>query len=242
MRVLIDAETYLYRAAASSEYEFEMHDDVWTYLCRIGDAKVAFEAEVARVEKLLPDHEIHLVFGDRTNFRYAVYGDYKSSRRKARRPAGYRALTDWAGVTWPSTSICNVEGDDVIGLMYRDGDVVYSRDKDLKTIPGLHLLEGEVVEVTPLDADRAFFGQVITGDATDGYPGIKGAGPVAAQKILGDCLTPEEMWQATLKAYLKAGETQAFAVQMARCARILREGEYDYDRGEPLLWNPPVPG
>lgn len=242
MRALIDAEVFLYRCAAAAEYEAELQPDVWTYLCRITDAKTAFEAEVAAIQDTLPDAEIHLCFGDRTNYRYAVYPEYKGNRRKTRRPAGYGALRPWAEAIWPSHFIANVEGDDVLALVARLGDVIVSRDKDLKTVPGLHLQGTEISEVTLPQADLAFYSQVLTGDAADGYPGCKGIGPVAASKALADCETEEQMWLAVQRAYLKAGHPVDFAVQMARCARILRPGEYDHNRRMPRLWTPPSSG
>ena len=91
-------------------------------------------------------------------------------------------------------------------------------------------------------ANLAFYSQVLTGDAADGYPGCKGIGPVAASKALADCETEEDMWLAVQRAYLKAGHPVDFAVQMARCARILRPGEYDHNRRMPRLWTPPSYG
>ena len=90
--------------------------------------------------------------------------------------------------------------------------------------------------------DAAFYSQVLTGDTADGYPGCKGIGPVAASKALADCKTEEDMWLAVQRAYLKAGHPVDFAVQMARCARILRPGEYDHNRRMPRLWTPPSYG
>ena len=240
MKTLIDADYYLYRAAAGSEYEAELTPDVWTYLCRITDAKDAFDAEIARIQAITPDHEIVLALGDTTNFRYAVYHDYKANRRKYRRPAGYQALRDWAKATWNAVTLPNTEGDDVMGVMADAGDVIVSPDKDLRTIPGLHLDGEEITEITQAQADRNFYIQVLTGDSTDGYPGCKGIGPVAAAKLLNGCNSEPEMWLAVLKAYVKAGFTTDFAVRMARCARILRPDEYDHHKREPILWCPPA--
>jgi hypothetical protein len=43
-----------------------------------------------------------------------------------------------------------------------------------------------------------------------------------------------------LAAYAKKGYAEPYVIAQARCARILRTGEYDHDKGIPLLWNPPV--
>jgi len=239
MKVLIDADYYLYRAACAAEYEAELTPDVWTYLCRITDAKNHFNDEMDRFQAICPDHELMLILGDAVNFRYAVYRDYKSNRQKQRRPAGYKALRKWASATWPTLTLANVEGDDILGVMAQEGDVIVSADKDLKTIPGLHLDGEAVVEVGEWQADVNFYTQILTGDTSDGYPGCKGVGPVKAAQLLAGCNTTQELWLAVIQAYAKAGLDINFALQMARCARILRPGEYDHDKQRAILWNPP---
>jgi len=194
-----------------------------------------------RLQDICPDHALVVVYGDRLNFRYGIYPEYKSNRRKYRRPAGYQSLRDWAASNFCSVSMANVEGDDVLGIEAQEGDVIVSRDKDLRTVPGLHLDGDGVIDVTRFEADLNFYMQILTGDATDGYPGLKGCGPVAAKRILADCRTESDMWAAVLAAYLKAGQTVDFAVRMARCARILRPGEYDHIKSQPVLWTPPRP-
>jgi DNA polymerase-1 len=240
MRILIDADYYLFRAATAAEYEVELTPDCWTYLCRITDAKDSFEAEVDRFQAIAPDHSPVLILGHSSNFRYAIYPDYKSNRRKYRRPAGLAAFRDWAAKNWPSLTLANVEGDDVLGVMAETGDIIVSRDKDLRTIPGLHLEGAGIIDVSLWEADFNFYRQILTGDATDGYPGCKGIGPIKAAQLLAECTTRLEMWQAVLKAYAKAGLEIDFAIQMARCARILRPGEYDHNKQTPILWNPPT--
>lgn len=245
MKALIDAENYLFPAAAANEYEVEWAPDDWTYLCRHGDAKALFQDSIGKVREVLPDHRIVLAFGQRFSFRYGVWPQYKAKRKGVRRPAGYLDLMKWAwhgaqARGWEVQTLSDVEADDVLGVFYEEGDVIVSIDKDLLTIPGLHLRDGEAREVSRLEADRNFYGQVLTGDSTDGYPGCPGAGPVAAEKLLAGCTTEVEMWQAVLGAYQKKGFDESYAITQARCARILRAGEYDLAASTPLLWSPPV--
>lgn len=239
MKLLIDADYYLYRAASAHEYEFEIQEDFWTYLCRIDHAKASFTEDIEYLSGKCPDHEVVICFGDKTNFRYTVYPQYKSNRRKYRRPAGYKALREWAEAAWGAVVMANVEGDDVLALTAEPGDVIAAVDKDLKTVPGLHLQGEEIEEVSLEQANKAFYMQILTGDTCDGYPGCPKYGPVAAGKALTGCETEEEMWDEVLNAYIKAGHNYRFALQMARCARILRPGEYDYERNQPVLWQPP---
>lgn len=245
MKLLIDTELYLFTAATACEMEVEWQPDDWTYLCRHGDVKASLQDSVNELLDLFPDGQPVLCFGDRASFRYGVWPDYKANRKKYRKPAGYRELVNWVETVaptrgWQIGRLPDVEGDDVLGVLHQEGDVICSWDKDLLSIPGLHCRHEDVVEVSRADADRAFYTQALTGDATDGYPGCPGVGPVAAEKALAGCGSEEEMWQAVLASYSKKGYGQPYALQQARCARILRAGEYDLEAGTPLLWNPPV--
>jgi DNA polymerase-1 len=244
VKLLIDTELFLFRAAAACEYEAEWAPDVWTYLCNHADAKDAFQGIVGELMEMAPNHQPVMVFGGQVSFRYAIYPHYKSNRRKLKKPAGFQALTDWVltaaqGRGWETHSLLEVEGDDVLGLAAGEGDIVASDDKDMLTLPGLLLRNGEVLEISEAQADRNFFQQALTGDAADGYPGCPGIGPVKAERLLDLCSTPAEMWEAVVKAYLKAGKSEHFALQMARCARILRPTEYDHETKTPILWLPP---
>ena len=86
MKALIDAEYYLFRAAAGCEFEAEWAPDDWTYLCRHGDAKAQFQDSIGEVREVLPDHQVVLVFGQRYSFRYGVWPQYKAKRKKSSPP------------------------------------------------------------------------------------------------------------------------------------------------------------
>lgn len=240
MRILVDAETFLFRCIASAEYETEWSPDKWTYEVNLSQAKDAFDKEMARIEDIIPQTPIILAFGDVSNFRYAIYPQYKANRRKQRRPAGFSAMKDWARKTWVSQSFPRIEGDDVVGIMADREDIIVSRDKDLRTIPGMHLVGDELLTVSKEDANRAFYTQVLTGDSTDGYPGCPKVGPKKAAQLLEGCKTDIQFWLEVVNAYEEAGSDQDTAIQMARCARILRRGEYDVDKEQPILWQPPT--
>lgn len=245
MKALIDTEVFLYRCAAGAEMEAEWDDDDWTYVCRHGEAKLSFQEKMAEVMEALPNFDVVLVFSSGASFRYGLWPSYKANRKKLRKPAGYRELFKWLDSAapargWSLASLPEVEGDDVLGILYEEGDVIVSEDKDMLTLPGMHLRGGELVQVTQREADLAFYRQALTGDASDNYPGCPKYGPVTADKLLAGSLTEREMWGRTLGAFEKAGLDERFAITQARCARILRPGEYDHQAGVPLLWNPPV--
>jgi DNA polymerase-1 len=245
MKALIDTEVYLFRAAAACEFETEWAPDDWSYVCRHGDAQALFQDSIAEIMENLLGLRPVLVFSAGVSFRYGVWPAYKANRKKHRKPAGYRKLKEWvanAAVSrgWEVIELPDIEGDDVLGVLYEEGDVIASNDKDLLTIPGYHLRNGRVIEVSEYDADLAFYSQALVGDTSDNYPGCPGYGPVAAEKALAGCMTELDMWAATLRAFEKKGYDERYAIQQARCARILRPGEYDLSTHTVRLWSPPV--
>lgn len=252
MKLLIDTELYLFTAASGCEIEIEWDHDDWTYLCRHGDVKASLQDSIAAIRELFPDGQPVLAFGDRASFRYGIWPSYKANRKAYRKPAGYRELVAWVEAVaptrgWEVARLPDVEGDDVMGILCEPGDVICSWDKDMMTIPGIHYRREEVIEVDRAAADRAFYMQVLTGDAADNYPGCPGYGPVTAEKLVSKWSSEIDLWREVVNAYvLKAPgcgnreDAERYALQQARCARILRTGEYDREANTPRLWNPPV--
>lgn len=252
MKLLIDTELYLFTAASGCEIEIEWDHDDWTYLCRHGDVKASLQDSIAAIRELFPDGQPVLAFGDRASFRYGIWPSYKANRKAYRKPAGYRELVAWVEAVaptrgWEVARLPDVEGDDVMGILCEPGDVICSWDKDLLTIPGIHYRREEVIEVDRAAADRAFYMQVLTGDTADNYPGCPGYGPVTAEKLVSKWSSEIDLWREVVNAYvLKAPgcgnreDAERYALQQARCARILRAGEYDREANTPRLWNPPV--
>ena len=144
--------------------------------------------------------------------------------------------------------ICSIGAD----VRHKGRKIIVSVDKDMRTVPSnvyrtSHPDEG-VVQVTEAEADYYHLFQTLVGDATDGYPGCPGIGPVRATKILSNAVFqnaetgrkggPTDFWGAIVAAYDKAGFGEEEALVQARCARILRSSDYDFQNKEPILWNP----
>jgi DNA polymerase-1 len=239
-RLIIDAETYLYTAAAGASYEVQWAWDDWQHWTELGTAKRVFAERVHELQEAVGCDSPVLAFGHRENFRYAVMPSYKRKRRNLRRPAGYKQLLEWAIETYDGIQLRGCEGDDVVGVMARYEDVIASTDKDLQTIPGHHLVNGEVQETSQHYADMAHLGQTLSGDDADGYPGCPKVGRVGAMRLLEGCMDVLAGWQVVVEAFQKAGLTEEDALRNARVARILRPREYDHVCDVPLLWQPPV--
>lgn len=236
LTLLLDADILLFEASVAVEVTTQWEDDVWTIMSDPKDAIAILRHRIAEFEEDTGIAEQDMVFclSDTVNFRFDVADFYKSNRKGTRKPLCYPSVKQFLIDNYTTKMFPKIEGDDVIGLL-SDGDVgIWSADKDLKQIPGLHWDGDDWEEVTEEEADRFFFYQCLAGDAADGYKGCPGVGPVKADRIL----AKDPSWEAVVKAYEKQELTEADALITARLARILRPGEYDFIKKEPILWQP----
>jgi DNA polymerase-1 len=137
--------------------------------------------------------------------------------------------------SWGFEVIDGMEADDAIGIeAYRhepEETIIVSIDKDLNMIRGNHynFVKEEKYFVTEEDAIRNFYLQILTGDKIDNIIGLQGIGPVKSKKLLADCNTEVEMYEAVLKAY---DGDEARVLENAKLLWILREPNQ--------VWRPPV--
>lgn len=183
---------------------------------------------------------------DGANFRHQL-GGYKEGRGE--KPVAYWNVVNALADDYKIMSIAGLEGDDVMGILatsdrFRKRSVIVSIDKDMNTIPGKllsPLKDKKPRRVRPIDADRYWMTQTLTGDRVDGYKGCPGIGPVKADKLLGECGRLHEMWKAVLGAYIDKGLSEDDALLQARFARILRREDYDKENERIKLWHPTTP-
>lgn len=145
--------------------------------------------------------------------------------------------------------------------------IIVSRDKDFFSVPGLFYKTDQkdkgVQEISFDSAQRYHLYQTLLGDKTDNYKGCPGCGPSHAKALLANpyIIEPythimkrgprrgqeitryrnvptEDLWAAVVSQFKFYGFTEEDALREARCARILRHGEYNYDTKEPILWTP----
>lgn len=265
--VLIDADILAYQVAASQEQEFTFGDQTVYH----ADLDVALEEVDSAIRHIITSVDADgatLFLTGTNNFRKEVLPTYKGNRT-ARKPVLLQPIRKWMLENTKCFIEDNLEGDDLIGLhatMPHEGErIIYSADKDLKTIPGLHWdpEDGCIYEIDATEADYMFLAQVITGDPTDNYKGCPGSGPKEVERTLHERMkwspydyefqrgprkgTTEVRWELThcddpweivTSIYDKAGLTEEDAIIQARCARILRHGEYNFKTKEVTLWNP----
>jgi DNA polymerase-1 len=261
--LLIDGDELLYKAAAGFEHEaaWDIDKSIWTTWT---ETEKAMQQVVDQIKKAISRYEpIETVFclsGD-NDFRYAVAGDYKSDRKKVRKPTGYihvrdnvidlitAGLGDEHGIV-KVARYDNIEADDCMGILAtkpgNESALIISQDKDMRQIPGMlaTYIGAEPKMVTEYEGARWFLTQTLIGDTTDGYKGCPGVGPAGADKIFDKIKTHSadvflaEAWKHVVAAYAKAGLNEADALQQARLARILQWSDWDYTKKEPKLWLP----
>ena len=175
-------------------------------------------------------------------FRHQLSPEYKANRVGRRKPLGLRDMRAWIESEYEVRCHQNLEADDVMGILMTNGmyqdPIMVTADKDMRTIPG-PLLRMDKMEINDVgDANRNWMTQALVGDTSDNYPGLKGIGPVKAEKLLAEHHTLPAMWNAVVEAYRKGGETFGAALLNARMARILRHGDYDFTAATVELWDP----
>lgn len=184
------------------------------------------------------------------NYRRGIWAQYKAHRDDHVDPPGRPACVAYLMEAFPSIRKPHIEADDLLGIVGTKGlpdksmPIIVTVDKDLRQVPGWHFNPDKddfPVRVTEEEGDRYFHQQWMSGDATDNIPGLFRWGPAKAQKLLD--ATPRAEWSAAvLRAYSEHPRKydRSYALAMARCVRILRDGEWDKAKQVPILWKPPA--
>jgi hypothetical protein len=225
MVALLDLDIVTYRIGFSS-------NDVNWPICR---SRVDEFLENLLVFQLdVDDYEGWLTDGS-NNFRNAIAKTqpYKG-QRKSDKPVHYDAIRNYLVTSWGAKVETEQEADDAIGIRATElGDdcVICTIDKDLDNIPGHHFnfVKNERYYVTVEAALRNFYRQILTGDRIDNVQGIRGIGPVKADRILGECTgRAVEYYQRVVEAF--HGDSQ----------RVIENAQLLWIRTKPgEIWQPP---
>lgn len=214
------------------------------------------------VDKFGADDYVLALSCKRHNFRKDVYPTYKSGRHAKAKPSLWYAIDEFIYADYADKIVerPTLEGDDILGLLATHpspkaapGDrIVVSIDKDLQTIPCSLFNPSKpdigVREISENAANLFWMKQVLTGDSTDEYPGCPGIGPVKADAVLVPVSTANRksapyahlagLWDAVVDTYESKDLTADDALIQARCARILRHGDYNFAAKRVHLWIP----
>lgn len=249
--LLVDADVVCYKMAYSCTDKFDFGDDdeegvVEVY--RPEEARARIDGYLEELVSRFRASELVVCLSSRENFRKELAPYYKSKRGP--KPALWettRSYLESEQIDYKVVIYNRLEGDDVIGLLhtgpYLDQSVMVTIDKDLKTIPGRVFFENKDrgIEVySPRQAALFHLSQVVTGDSTDCYPGLPGAGPARWTKIAAEWDGKEilGLWELIVKAYEAKKLTEEDALLQARLAFILREGFYHHKSSKVIPWMP----
>lgn len=106
---------------------------------------------------------------------------YKGTR-KAAKPYHWDGIRAYLRDNYGAQHLPRLEGDDCLAIHRGEYDVIASSDKDLRQLPGVYYswARGKIPEqwtnVSPVDADRNFWKQMLTGDRVDNVLGLFGVG------------------------------------------------------------------
>ena len=223
MHVLIDGDIIGYRIGFSTEEENE----------KIVVSRVATFIESMLWEDLDAETYQGYLTGS-GNFRndIARTAPYKGNRT-APKPKHLQFIRDYLVSAWDFRISEGEEADDSIAIEHTSRNhesIIASIDKDFLQLPGKHwnFVKKEMTEVNEAEALLNFYRQVLTGDRVDNIIGLKGIGPVKADKILANCTSRAEMYLACIEAY---GGSEERVIENCRLLWLRRTvGE---------IWQPP---
>lgn len=170
----------------------------------------------------------------KTSYRSLINPTYKANRNDIIRPEALDVCFEYLTNYWRAISIPYYEADDALGWNQTENTIICTIDKDLDMIPGMHynFVSGKGYYVNQSTALRFFYKQMLIGDTSDHIFGIKGIGPVKAEKLLKDTKTEQEMFDIVYKLY---NDPKRF-VMNACCLWILRnKGELWVNRQNLIL-------
>jgi DNA polymerase-1 len=234
--LLIDGDIVAYKAAAGSETPIDWGDGLWTLHAYEPEVALRLDTFISNLVDEAPVQDCIIALSDKENYRKELAPYYKANRTNTRKPMLLHWAREYLKDKYNTIIYRRLEADDVLGILgtANTDTIIWSEDKDLLTVPAKHWLGGEVVEQSLEQADYQFYAQTLAGDNTDNYLGCPKIGMVTAKKLLdADC-----SWSTVVEAFASKGLSEAVAIENARLARILRNGEYDTDTCEVKLWKP----
>lgn len=233
--LLVDGDIVAYKAATIAETPIDWGGGVWTLHAHEKDVIGSMEEFMVKIiEESGCNKVVTCISGDNL-YRKDVAPYYKANRKGTRKPMLLNFAKKYLADNYNGKVEDRLEADDLLGIMGSadKNTVIWSSDKDLLTIPAYHLIEGKVVEVDKEEADFNFLYQTLVGDSTDNYKGCPTVGAKKAEKLL---LDKGATWNTVVDAYASQGLGEEVAIENARLARILRDGEYNFKTKEVTLW------
>ena len=211
MRLIVDSDTLAFAAAAMAEGQDETQA-IWNAVNSIQKLEAQFNG--------LP---MKFYLTGENNFRYSIYPEYKAYRRELKRPEYLEAVKNYLVSDWNAILSDGCEADDLCSIdqfqsnKMGEETLLIHVDKDLNMVPGRHwnppltrhgliIKEEKEYVVSPMEAIKFFYTQMLMGDPTDGIKGVPGIGKVKAAQILDGLETEQELFEAVYDRYASEEE------------------------------------
>lgn len=218
MRLLIDADSIVYGAGFSAQKKLDdgtidpgpVEFSLNAVRQALGSLEHALSEKLKKAGDTINDFDIFLTGKNNFRFTIATIRPYKGNRDPAHKPKHYDAMRTYLVDKWKARVVNGYEADDAVAMAQLNSEyestIICSIDKDLKTVPGLNYnFRTKVMSIiSPLQAKRAFWTQVLTGDPTDNIGGAYKVGPKKAGEVLG-----------LIKGVVKVAEFERFAYNSA---------------------------
>ena len=237
MKLLIDADFIVYKACAAAESEVDFGDDVILVTSNFNDALSAANRELTKIKnKLGAFSSMILFFSDSVNFRKKIMPAYKGHRNR-KKPCGYKRVIEALKKEYKVIIKPTLEADDTMGIYATKypGNMIVSPDKDMRQIPGQLYNFDETFTITHSEGAKWHLIQTLAGDQTDGYGGVPGIGVKRAEALFKD---KGYSWKTVVEAFEEKDLTEEDALINARLAKILTADDYDFNKQQPILWDP----
>jgi hypothetical protein len=203
--VLIDADSLIYKIGyvveKDGEYKPEHNEETAKMLLRgfVNDIVSQTSADAK---------EMFLTKGKHFRFGLAKTHPYKGNRTSPK-PISYELLFRELQLMGAKVN-SGIEADDAVAMRAHelglDNVILAFIDKDLKCIGGTWFDYGAMVMkgyITPVEAYRSFYKQMLVGDRVDNIFGVKGIGDVKATKLLENCEDENQMIVVVWAEYLE---------------------------------------
>lgn len=207
------------------------------------------------------EYEVYLTGEGNYRKDVATIQPYKGNRDTTHKPVHYEAITKYLIKTHGAEVIDGMEADDqlgieqyasymdtykpAMGLALEDKDtatldtVICTIDKDLDMITGMHYnwRKDSLYYVSPEDADKFFYTQLLTGDSTDNIRGVPQIGKVKAAKLLKGCTSNLCAYNRVRQAYLDYNRKEAEKVdEVITEEDLLHRADRELKENADLLW------
>lgn len=227
MKLIIDFDSFIYRACYACITLEEVKPNVFVEAYDVNKGVEYLKNVVDTMIKATACDKYVICLSDWRNFRKEIVPTYKSNRT-TKPPVIFDKLKDMVYDVFVCASRPYLEADDLCRYFYEEnpfGSIISSIDKDMKSFPcklfNPDHIEWGVRKIEKDEAFRNFAKQLLMGDKTDGYDGIKGVGEARAEKLLSGLKTIDDV----LRCYAENGLSEDYFRDVYNQAKILGKNE-----------------